>query len=223
MRAADFEKMSRHDQARLLRDRSVYGTESGGQRLTVLRFTDEDHRAAEREGFIKQINSFSQKGNHREFGQYDFRDGVYGEIAFAAWAGIERVVAEQGVLTDGGVDFIDRVPIEGSTRSLPVTAQLVRDYRDIKIDVKATAARGTWHVGKAHLLRPAGFHLKADVYVLLVLDEGRRRARFAGWATRAELEAATIRTQSDDGRPKVYVPTRCIPEADLHHDWRGWA
>lgn len=171
-------------------------------RVGLHRFTEDDHFNAEREGYIKQINSFAQRGNHREFGAYDFRDGVYGEIAFAGWAGIERVVAEQGVLTDGGVDFTD-----GSVR----------------IDVKATAARGTWHVGKAHLLRPAGFHLKADVYVLLVLDGGRRRARFAGWATRDELEAAPIRTQNDEGRPKVYVPTRVIPESDLHHDWRGWA
>lgn len=168
----------------------------------ILRFTEDDHFNAEREGYIKQINSFSQRGNHNEFGNYDFRDGLYGEIAFARWAGIERVAAEQGVLTDGGVDFTDA---------------------GVTIDVKATAARGTWPVGRAHLLRPRAYSLKAQVYVLLVLDDNRRRARFAGWATRAELEAATIRTQNDDGRPKVYVPTRCIPEADLHHDWKGWA
>lgn len=164
-------------------------------------FTGDDHFNAEREGFIKQINSFSQRGNHNEFGRYDFRDGLYGEIAFARWAGLERVVAVQGILTDGGVDFADG---------------------QVSIDVKATAARGTWHVGKAHLLRPRSYNLKADVYVLIVLDEPRRRARFAGWATRAELEAAPVRTQNDEGRPKVYVPTRCIREADLHHDWRGW-
>lgn len=177
--------------------------------LPPYRFTEEDHYAAGREGYIKQINSFSQSG-HREFGAYDFRDGVYGEIAFAGWAGIERDIATQGVLSDGGVDFTDG---------------------GVTIDVKTTASRGTWPEGRAHLLRPRSYPLKANIYVLLVVFveplsatfPGRAvKARFAGWATREELSEAPVRMPDGEERPKVYVPTRCLPEGELHEDWRGW-
>lgn len=164
----------------------------------IYEFTEDDHYNAEREGFIKQINSFSQKWSHREFGRYDFRDGVYGEIAFAALMGIEREQHALGKLTDGGIDFLP------------------------DIDVKATAARGTWENGRSHLLRPTKYPLRAGVFVLFVLSEDRKLARFAGWASREELKRATIRTKDASGRPKVYVPTRVIPEPDLNHDWRGW-
>lgn len=165
-------------------------------------FTKEDHDAADNEMFVKQINSFKQP-DQQEWGRYDFRDGIYGEIAMAKWLGIDRSPHELDVLHDGGYDFADYHNGEVTT-----------------IDVKATAARGTWN--SAHLMRQKRSGLRADVYVLVVMTPDRQQARFAGWATKAELAAAKIKTKNDTSRPTVYVPTRVIHESDLHHDWRGW-
>lgn len=168
-------------------------------------FTPEDHFEAEREGLIKQMNSFKQSDQHT-WGNYDFRDGIYGEIAFARWLGVERQPHEIGKLHDGGFDFVDISEDDGSLTT---------------IDVKTTAAQGAW--SSAHLMREKRYSLKADVYVLVVMPPDRSRARFAGWVSKAHLANARVKRKEDKGRPKVYVPTRVMHESDLNHDWRGWA
>lgn len=179
----------------------------------IYTFTEQDHADAWREGIIKQINSYDQRWSHKEYGEYNYTDGIYGEIAFAHWSGLERTPAVQGVLTDGGVDFQD--------------VSTTYPDRAVTIDVKATAARGTWRIGRAHLLRPTKYPLHADIYALVVMERPERgqpptRARFAGWATKRELQEAEKRGKTSDKRPRVYACTRIINEDNLHHDWKGW-
>lgn len=69
-------------------------------------------------------------------------------------------------------------------------------------DVKATVPRGRF------LMRLVAQPLRADFYVLVIVDVSRRRAAVAGYATRREVEAAPVHEFG-------FGATRCIPMTEL--------
>ena len=150
-------------------------------------FTAYDLAVAEGLASIDYQN-FKSRSTQVEWNNYDWRDGILGELAFSRWTGKPMRGRKLGERGDNGIDFPE------------------------SIDVKATANPKAWT--GCHLMRPVYMPLKAEQYVMVVLSPGHRMARLAGWATRDELLAARVLVPG--GKPKVYVPTRAIHEDALH-------
>lgn len=89
--------------------------------------------------------------------------GLLAEYAFAKWAKLDRPKAIEGAYSDGGSDF-----------TLP---------SGLTIDIK-----GSKRVEK--LMLPIKKKIRADIYVLAMVDVEGKSVRLMGWATAKEMSLA---------------------------------
>lgn len=108
--------------------------------------------------------------------------GVVAECAFSIYSGLD-FDENLNVLGDPGYDFV----INGKT-----------------IDVK-----GTQYFHDPHLKQYPNPKTWVDIYVLVGIDIAQKRAKIFGWATKEEMQGATLK---DYG----YGPQRVIECSKLH-------